>query len=108
MALSPLPENVLPANADTLLVISGLGGFRYQARGLSQTLATIKQTQQQVRTINGSLRDISNHAFRKYSSEITCKDINAPPLDDLFPGDEVTVDCAAVLSYKTGNVGSPG
>lgn len=107
MALSPLPENVLPANSDTTLTIVGLGGFRYQARGLNQTLAPIKQTQQQFRTINGSLKDVSNHAFRKYSSEITCTDINAPPLDGLFPGDEVVVDCAAVLCYKTGNLGSP-
>lgn len=107
MSLSPLPENVLPAGADTVLTISGLGGFQYQARGLSQSLAPIKQTQQQLRTINGSLRDVSNHAFRKYMSEITCTDINAPPLDGLFPGDEVTVHCAAVLCYKNGRLGSP-
>lgn len=105
--LSPLPENILPANSDTTLTITGLGGFKYQARGLSQTLSPIKHTQQQLRTINGSLRDVSNHAFRKYASEITCMDINAPPLDNLFPGDTVTVDCAAVLCYKTGNLGSP-
>lgn len=107
MALSPAPENVLPAGADTVLTISGLGGFQYQARGLTQTLAIIKQSQQQFRTINGSLRDLSNHAFRKYESQITCTDINAPPLDGLFPGDVVTVECAAILSYATGRVGSP-
>lgn len=107
MAISPSPENVLPTGADTALTISGLGGFQYQARGLSQTLTPIKQTQQQVRTINGNMRDISNHAFRKYASEITCMDINAPPLDNLFPGDIVTVECTAVLCYRTGNPGSP-
>lgn len=105
--LSPLPENLLPAGADSLLTITGLGGFQYQARGLSQTLTVIKQTQQQLRTINGRMRDVSNHAFRKYASKVTCTDINAPPLDNLFPGMVVFVECAAVLSYKTGNVGSP-
>ena len=28
-------ENILPAGSDTLLTISGLGGFQYQARGLT-------------------------------------------------------------------------
>jgi|ERR1019366_7974210 hypothetical protein len=106
MALSPAPENTLPAGADTVLTISGLG-FQYQARGLSQTLSVIKEAMQQQRTINGSLIDISNPIFRKYASKITCTDINAPPFDGLWPGMVVTVHCAAVLCYRTGNPGSP-
>lgn len=105
--LSPQPENILPAGADTVLTISSLGGFQYQARNLSQTLAVIKEASQAVRTINAALRDVSNHAFRKYESEISCTDINAPPLDGLFPGNIVTVQCASILCYKTGNPGSP-
>jgi hypothetical protein len=100
-------ENILPSGADTLLVISGLGGFQYQARGLTQTLTIIKQLQQQLRTINGSLIDVSNPAFRKYASKITCTDVDAPPLDNLWPGMVVTVQCAATLCYETGNSGSP-
>ena len=107
MSISPLPENILPAGADTLLIISGLGGFEYQARGLVQTLVPIAQSKQQVRTINGDLRDISNHVFRKYASEITCTDLNAPPFDGLFPGDTVDVECAVTLCYRNGNAGSP-
>lgn len=99
-------ENVLPAGADTVLTITGLGGFQYQARGLSQALVLVRNAEP-VRTINGRLKDVSNHAFRKYASKITCTDINAPPLDGLFRGDVVTVECAAVLCYKTGNPGSP-
>lgn len=105
--ISPLPENVLPSGSDTLLTISGIGGFQYQARGLSQSLQPIKQTQQQARTINGAMKDISNHAFRKYSSEITCQDINAPAFDGLFPGTIVIVECAATFCYLNGNPGSP-
>ncbi len=107
MSISPLPENVLPAGADTVLTISGLGGFQYQARGLSQTLSVIKQAEQQLRTINATLKDISDPAFRKFESKITCTDINVPPFDGLWPGMIVTVHCAAVLSYHTGNPGSP-
>lgn len=101
------PEGVLPAGADTLLFISGLGGFQYQARGLKQTLSPIKQSQQTVRTVNGHLIDISNPIFRKYSTKISCDDVDAPPLDNLWPGMEVTVECAAELSYLVGNPGSP-
>lgn len=103
----PTFEGTLPAAADTLLTISGLGGFQYQARGLSQTLDVIAQTKQQVRDINATLVDISNPAFRKYASKITCTDVDAPPLDNLWPGMTVTVECAAEFVYLTGNVGSP-
>ena len=100
-------ENLLPPGADTFLTISGLGGFQYQARGLSQTLNVIGETKQQQRDINGNLVDLSNPAFRKFSSRIVCTDVDAPPLDGLFPGMEVTVDCAVEFCYLTGNPGSP-
>ena len=48
-------ENILPANADTLLTISSFGNMLYQARGLSQTLEVISEATQQERTINGTL-----------------------------------------------------
>ncbi len=102
-----MPEGVLPANADTLLTITGLGGFQYQARNLTQTLDPIPQIKQQVRTINAVMIDISNPAFRKYLSKITCTDVDAPPLDNLWPGMTVTVDCAVELVYLSGNPGSP-
>lgn len=100
-------ENVLPAGADTLLVISGLGGFQYQARNINQTLSIIKDASQLERTINGKLIDLSNPIFRKYSTKITCTDVDAPPLDNLFPGMEVTFYCACSLAYQIGNPGSP-
>ena len=103
----PTLEGILPIADDTLLTISGLGGFQYQARGLSQTMSVIAQTKQQVRTINGNMRDVSNPAFRKFASKITCTDVDAPPLDGLFPGMIVTVQCAVEFVYLIGNSGSP-
>src|SRR3974390_1139586 len=97
-------EGILPGGADTLLVISGLK-FLYSARGLTQTLDVISQTKQQARTINGQLIDVSNPAFRKYLSKITCTDVDAPPIDNLWPGMEVTVQCALELCYESGNPG---
>src|ERR1039458_8090577 len=107
-------ENELPWNPptttppyDTLLSISGFGSMLYQARGLTQTLEVIKAANQRERTIGGVLVDISNPIFRKYSSKITCTDVDAPPLDNIWPGMTVTVHCAASLCYPTGRSGSP-
>ncbi len=100
-------ENILPSAADTLLVISGMGGFQYQARGLTQTLTLISQATDNERSVNGKLVNLANPVFQKYQSRISCTDVDAPPLDGLWPGMEVVVECAASLCYKTGNPGSP-
>ena len=94
-------------NSDTVLRISGLGTMLYQARGLTQTLQTIAAAKQLERSVNGVLVDVSNPIFRKYASKISCTDVNAPPLDNVWPGMEVAVDCAAALCFVTGTPGSP-
>jgi hypothetical protein len=101
-------EGVLPAAADTLLVISGFGNFKYQARGLTQSLELIGESEQLERTINGRLIDLSVPQFRKYKTTISVSDeVDFPPLDGVFPGMEITVDCALYLCYPTGRAGSP-
>lgn len=101
-------ENVLPANADTILTISSFGSLLYQARGLTQTLEVIGAASQLERTINGTLVDLSVAQFRKYSSKINSpSDVNAPPLDNVFPGQTVTVQCAVSLAFLTGSPGLP-
>jgi hypothetical protein len=108
MSLSPVPEGILPAGADTLLTISGFGNMTYQARGLSQTLEHIGAAVQLERTINGSLTDVSAVQFRKYQSKITVPDeVEAPPLDGIWPGMQVTVACAIYLAYPNGRALSP-
>src|ERR1019366_9958425 len=93
--------------SDTLLYITGFGEMLYQARGLTQTLAVISEAKDQERSITGKLIDLSNPAFRKYSTKLTCTDINAPPLDNVWPGMTVLIHCASYLCYKSGNYGSP-
>jgi hypothetical protein len=105
---SPYPEGILPANSDTLLTISGFGNMRYQARGLTQSLELIGEAAQLERTINGKLIDLSVPEFRKYKSTISVSDeVEFPPLDGVFPGMTVTVDCAMYLCYENGRTGSP-
>lgn len=80
----------------------------YQARGLSQTLEHIQAAVQLERTINGNLTDVSAAQFRKYQSKISVPDeVEAPPLDGIWPGMQVTVGCAAYLSYPNGRALSP-
>lgn len=101
-------EGVLPANADTLLVISGFGNMLYQARGLTQTLEPIGAASQLERTINGVLTDLSAPQFRKYTSKISVpSDVEAPPLENVWPGLQVTVECVCELAYPAGRSGSP-
>lgn len=101
-------DNVLPANSDTILSISSFGNMLYQARGLSQSLEVIGEATQVERTINGTLIDLSNPAFRKYKSTITSpSDVSAPPLDGVWPGMEVTVECVNEISYLTSGGNGP-
>ena len=92
---------------DTLLTISSFGTLLYSARGLTQTWATIKEASSQEYDNNGVLVDLSNPAFQQYETTITCTDISAPPLDNVWPGMTVTVGCTAYLCYPTGRSGSP-
>jgi hypothetical protein len=89
-----------------LLSISGQGVQPYSARGLSQSLDPIAQASNARRTINGALKDVSFDAFRKFKSTITANDQTAPAFAELWPGEIVTVDCVAELSYLTAG-GSP-
>jgi hypothetical protein len=84
-----------------------MGNFQYQARGLTQTLSVIPQAADLERSVNGVLLNLGNPIFRKYRSKITCTDVDAPPLDGIWPGMVVTVQCAINLCYPTGNPGSP-
>lgn len=104
----PQVENVLPAGSDTILSISSFGHMLFQARGLSQTLEVISAASKQERTINGTLIDVSAPQFRKYKTKITVpSEVYPTPIDGIFPGQTVTVDCAVSLAYITGSLGSP-
>lgn len=82
---------------DSMLVLSGIGVPSYSARGLTQTLQPIEAAGSQRRTVNGTLVDLSQAQFRKYRSTIRCSDQDAPALDGVWPGQVVTVNCAAEL-----------
>lgn len=85
----------------TLLTISGQGLAPYSARGLTQTLAPIDQQSNTKRTVNGVLKDISFDNFKKYTTNISCNDLEAPALDGVWSGMIITVDCSAELAYLT-------
>lgn len=91
----------------TLLVMTPIGVPLYSARGLTQTLTPISDAKPTpARTINGEARFLGGSQMRKYESTITCTDHNAPPFGEMWPGDDIVVDCACELSYAT-HTGSP-
>lgn len=87
----------------TLLVITGMGVPPYSARGLTQTWKLIEGTSRLERAVNGELIDLSNPAFRKYASKITCTDQAAPMISGIWPGAEVTVECVFEWNFPTAN-----
>lgn len=96
----------MPLTDDTDLIISGMGIPRWSARGLDQTLQPDPASISMRRTVNGDLLDLSSSQFRKYQSTITCRDHRTPAIEGIWPGQELTVDCIAELSYETMS-GSP-
>ena len=90
---------------DTDLVLSGLGVTPYSARGLTERLEPIDAGAVR-RTVNGTLVDVSDTAFRKYSLSLSASDQEPPAFDSVWRGMEVTVDAVSRLAYATG--GSPG
>ena len=78
----------------------------YAARGITQTLDPIEAATSLRRTVNGALLNIASTQFKKYRSVISCADQVPPAFDGLWPGQQITVKCAAELSYKTSG-GSP-
>lgn len=83
------------------LVISGIDLPSASIRGVRQTLDPLDQATHIMRTVNGAALDLSVPQFRKYRSTITCDDQQVPALDGVWPGQVVTVDCVAELSYRT-------
>lgn len=88
---------------NTLLVIRGAGIQDYAARGLVQTLTPIDKAGDLRRTVNGSMVNFGSPTFRLMQTRISCSDQRPPPM--LWPGDEVTIECACYLSYASGASG---
>ena len=91
--------------SETILDLGGLL-TAYAARSISQSLAPISSAAALARTINGTLVDLSDPAFRKYASTVSCTDHNAPALDGVWPGLELVVDCVAELARPTASPAS--
>lgn len=95
----------LPAEK-TLLILNGMGIPLYSARGLTQTIKPIESSKKWRRNVNGLLVDVSAVQMRKYITEISCTDQNAPAIDGIWPGMEVQIYCVCELALPFGN--TPG
>jgi hypothetical protein len=86
----------------TLLRLSPIGIPPYSARGISETLEHIEAAASMRRTVNGTLVNLSAAQFRKYRATISCRDMDSPALDGVFPGQQLTVDCITELVFLDG------
>ncbi len=90
--------------ADTDLILSGLGEVDFSARGLTERLEPIA-TGAVRRTVNGTLVDVTDPAFRKYALRLSATDQEPPALDGAWIGQQVVVDTVTRIAHLTS--GSP-
>lgn len=88
------------------LEIAPFGTPPYSVRGADEELTLIDAAGSYRRTINGVLVDLSLDQFDKFSLNISCSDQQSPALDNIWPGQEVTISPATYLCYPTAT-GSP-
>jgi len=86
----------------TLLAIDAIDFSDPAVRGITMTLEPIDQSKNLARDCRGVLCDISVAQFRMYKVSITCTDHEAPDLDGIWPGQDVTITCIPGIG-----VGSP-
>lgn len=91
--------------ADTDLVLTGLGVTPFSARGLTERLEPIGAGALR-RTVNGTLVDVTDTLFRKYTLSLSAADQEPPALDGAWRGMQVVVDAVTPLAHPTAS--SPG
>lgn len=85
--------------AVTKLDLSTIDMPPYAALGLTQTITPIQQSGFMRRTVDGDLIDLSDEAFDKYASNVSCNHFQHPSLNGLRRGQTVVVDCIVEFSY---------
>jgi len=77
----------------TLVSISGIDFSDYAVRGIHMTLTPIDQAKNVARDCLGNLIDVSVAQFRQHKITITCTDNDAPVLNGVWPGADITITC---------------
>src|SRR5262245_21382249 len=82
----------------TLLAIDTIDFSDFAVRGITMTLTPIDQAKNVARDCLGNFIDISVAQFRQHKVTITCTDHEAPELEDVWPGQNITITCVKGLS----------
>lgn len=99
----------VPGDTGSLLVLTPLSGSNaftlppFSAVGVTQVLEPIDLSGGIYRTVNGDMLDLTEPAFRKYRTSISCTYNRAPVLDKAWQGMIVQMDCACELCWVTGD-----
>lgn len=84
----------------TVLSITGITLGDYSARGLTMTLNPVTAGAGLRRSVNGTLLDLTSPQFQKFAASISCTDVDAPELTDVWQGKIVTVSCIPNLGFN--------
>jgi len=77
----------------TLIAIDAIDFTDYAVRGITMTMTPIDQAKNLARDCLGNLVDISVAQFQQFKVSITCTDNDAPELDGIWPGQDITITC---------------
>lgn len=79
--------------AQTKLTLSTIDLHPFSARGATYDINPIDASGGSRRDINGTLHDLSDPAFNKYTLSISCSDFRTPSFNNLKRGMTVVVGC---------------
>lgn len=82
----------------SILRLVGMGIPPYSARGIAESLEPISESEQLRRTINGSLKDLSDPTHRKYGLSLSATDVDPPAVEGVWPGLQVVVDVVTEMA----------
>lgn len=75
--------------------------------GVSVDLATIGEAINMRRTVNATLKNLADPAFRKYAFTITASGFVLPTLEGIWEGERFTVECPVSLREVGGSPSRP-
>lgn len=76
----------------------------YSVRGLTERIE-LDFEPQIVRNWNGDPIDVTPPQFKKYRVTVQVSDMDSPPLDGVFTGMTLTIDCVTEFCYETASAG---
>lgn len=90
----------VPEGDSSLLSFAELALPPYSFRGITESFELIEQASQFRRDVNGNLHNVGADEFRLFRVTVQCRDQQSPGLDGVWPGRQLTMNCASEFSTE--------